>query len=246
MISVPLRTELHVAVLMLMCLHVCGQANKFEFGAGLGMMVYQGDLTPSAFGSYRTARPGFNLHVGRMLNSSLLFRANLLFGRLAGDDSKYSYPVYRQQRNFKFSAIARELTGQLVWQPVKDRKLSPYVFGGAGLSSLRISRDWSGLNYNYFGGEASDMAAGLSADSVHRLPGVTPVGVAGIGMKYFLKSNLAINAEYSYRVIRTDYLDGFSVSANPNLKDHYMNYSVGVVYHTGRRNRSTDCPAMRY
>jgi hypothetical protein len=219
---------------------------KYEFGVGLGMVVYQGDLTPSALGSYRTSRFGFNIHAGKLISSSLVVRGNLLWGRLAGDDSKYSTPAYRQQRNFNFNATVRELSAQLVWLPVKEKKISPYLFGGAGLSSLRISRDWSRINYNYFDAEASGIAASLAVDSAHRLPTLTPVLISGAGVKYFISNSLALNAEYSYRIMRTDYLDGFSVAANPDKKDHYMNYSVGVVYHTGRKNRSLDCPVIRF
>jgi hypothetical protein len=244
--SIPRKTELLAAILMLMCSQLCGQVKKFEFGAGLGMMIYQGDLTPSAWGSYRTARFGLNLHAGKMLNSSLLLRANLLVGRLAGDESKYSSPAYRQERNFKFHAAARELTGQLVWLPLKENRLSPYVFVGAGLVSLSVNRDWSGINYDYFSGEASAMATALAVDSTQRIPGNTPVGLAGVGLKYFISENLAVNAEYSYRVMRTDYLDGFSFSADPDQKDHYMSYAIGIIYHTGRKKRPMDCPVMRY
>jgi hypothetical protein len=219
---------------------------KYEFGMGIGMLVYQGDLTPSAFGSYRTSRFGLNLTGGKNLSPSFMIRGNLLWGRLAGDDGKYSTPAYRQQRNFNFNASVRELSGQLVWRPIKEHKITPYLFGGAGLSSLRISRDWSGINYNYFDAEASGMAAALAVDSAHRLPGVTPVLISGLGVKYFITEALALNAEYSYRMMRTDYLDGFSIAANPDKKDHYMNYSIGVSYHTGKKNRSLDCPEMRF
>jgi hypothetical protein len=219
---------------------------KYEFGVGLGMMVYQGDLTPSAFGSYRTSRFGFNIHAGKLISSSWVVRGNLLWGRLAGDDAKYSTPAYRQQRNFKFNATVRELSAQLVWLPLKEKKISPYLFGGAGLSSLLITRDWSGINYNYFDAEGSEIATALAVDSAQQLPTLTPVFLSGIGVKYFINHSLALNAEYSYRIMRTDYLDGFSEAANPDKKDHYMNYSVGVVYHTGRKNRPLDCPVVRF
>ena len=197
-------------------------------------------------GSYRTPRWGFNVHAGKMLSSSLLIRANLLFGKLEGDDSKYNTPAFRQERNFKFSAAVRELTGQLVWFPLKRNKWSPYVFGGLGVSSLSINRDWSGINYAYFGGEASALATALAMDSAQKLPGTTPVGLAGIGVKYFLTESIAVNGEYAYRVMRTDYLDGFSLSANPDQKDHYMSYSLGITYHSGRKKRPLDCPVLRY
>lgn len=219
---------------------------RYEFGIGIGMLVYQGDLTPSAFGSHRTARFGLSLTGGKLISPSFSFRGNLLWGALSGDDAKFSTPAYRQERNFNFSALVRELSGQIVWRPLKEKKLTPYLFGGAGLTSLRIERDWSGINYSFFDAEASGMAAALAVDSAHRLPGVTPVLVSGLGVKYFITEALALNAEYSYRIMRTDYLDGFSIAANPDKKDHYMNYSIGVSYHTGRKNRKLDCPVIKF
>ena len=44
--------------------------NKFEIGLTAGAFVYQGDLTPSPIGSYRTWRPTVNLFVIRILSSS--------------------------------------------------------------------------------------------------------------------------------------------------------------------------------
>jgi hypothetical protein len=219
---------------------------KYEFGMGIAMLVYQGDLTPSAFGSYRTSRFGLNLTGGMNVSPTFMIRGNLLWGRLAGDDAKYSTPAYRQQRNFNFNASVRELSGQLVWRPLKEHKFTPYLFGGVGLSSLRISRDWSGINYDYFDAEASGLAAAIAVDSAYRLPGITPVVVSGFGVKYFITDALALNAEYSYRVMRTDYLDGFRVSANPEMKDHYLSYSIGVSFHTGRKSTQLDCPVIKF
>ena len=42
-----------------------------------------------------------------------------------------------------------------------------------------------------------------------------------------------------------DYLDGFSKAANPELKDHYYKYSIGLQY--ALRDKSNyDCPVIHY
>jgi hypothetical protein len=47
--------------------------------------------------------------------------------------------------------------------------------------------------------------------------------------------------EGTYRLMRTDYLDGFSKSANPNLKDHYSSITIGAAYKFGNKEKY-GCP----
>lgn len=227
-----------------------GQINKpvYEIGLHAGSMVYQGDLTPSALGSFQTARFSKGLSLARVISTSLSIRGNIEFGALAGNDGVYSKPAYRQQRNFNFSTSVREFTAQLVWHfpgvAVNEKGFTTYAFAGGGLSLLRITPDASRFNPEFFGTEAPQIQEGLAADAAHGTPGLLPVLIAGAGLKYFFKPQWAVNAEASYRLIYSDYLDGFSQSVNPALNDHYMNYSVGIIYRTGRKGSALDCPKV--
>jgi hypothetical protein len=221
---------------------------KYEIGAGIGAFVYQGDLTPSASGSYRTMKPAINLFGSKILSPSFLLRTNLAFGKLKGDDALYDHPEYRQQRNFNFRSPVFEISELIVWNPLgtnyRDNGLSPYLFTGAGVSFLKIKRDWSNFNAAYFG-ETSDLPARISVDAAHKLPKVIPVLPVGLGLRYGLTSRIAVNAEASYRFVFTDYLDGFSTAANPSKGDHYNSISVGAIYRIGKKNM-LDCPKIRY
>ncbi len=245
------QQTLAMAIAVCMTAQLSAQQNnpKYEFGLNLGFTVYQGDLTPERLGSFRTQRFAFGLHASRLISSSFSIRANFLRGRLKGDDALYSSPEYRQQRNFNFSSPVTEFTGQLVWNPLHrnytDKGFSPYLFAGAGFAFLRIKRDWSGLNTSYFDPETSAIFSGLAADTAHRVPRLIPVIPIGGGVKYFFTPRLAVNAEASYRLGYTDYLDGFSQSANPAKNDHYLNYSIGIVYRTGKKDM-LKCPKIRY
>ena len=84
---------------------------NYELGLSAGTFIYQGDLTPARFGSYRTPGANVNIFVNRILNPSFTLRTNLAFGKLRGDDAKYSNPEWRQQRNFNFSSSVFELSG---------------------------------------------------------------------------------------------------------------------------------------
>ena len=238
-----------ILVLISMCTQVQAQITqpKYEVGAAAGAFVYQGDLTPSRFGSWKTIRPGLVLHGSRLLNRTMALRLQLSIASLHGDDAKYNNPAYRQQRNFNFRTSLVELSPQLVWSPLgwsdAGKQLSPYVFGGAALSFVRIRRDASAFNAAYFEAEP-ELVTQLATDLAARTPRLMPAVPVGAGMRYSISPTIVLNAEVSYRFLFTDYLDGFSRAANPDRKDHYYNIAVGLIYRFGRKN-SWDCPPVR-
>jgi hypothetical protein len=221
---------------------------KYELGVGIGGFVYQGDLTPNAAGSVNTTSPGIQLHGSKILSASFLVRANLSISKLNGNDADYAQPEYRQHRNFNFHTSLIELSPQLVWNLLgknyDDKGFFPYLFGGAGLSFVKIKRDWSRFDAAYFG-EGSDLADRLAIDAAHKTPRIIPVIPVGLGLRYSLSSRIAVQAETSYLFVFTDYLDGFSQSVNPVKGDHYHSATISVVYRIGKKNM-LDCPVVRY
>ncbi len=250
-IHTPLKYPLLLSVLF--SFHFgYGQSDKpaWEIGLNAGLMVYQGDLTPSAFGSFSTSRFSLGVTAAKYINTSFALRGALVFGSIAGDDAIYDKPAYRQQRNFNFRSSVKEITGQAVWSmpgvPKNQKGFTGYVFAGGGVSVLRVIPNSDNFNPEFFGAESAQIQSGIAADAVHGTPKILPLLLAGAGVKYFFKPQLGVNAEASYRITYTDYLDGFSQSANPALNDHYMNYSVGIIYRTGRVGSAVDCPKVVY
>jgi Domain of unknown function (DUF6089) len=244
-----LKKTAAVAVLVLgNTLYVFSQIDlsKYEVGLSGGVLVYQGDLTPEQLGAYKTMKPQFALHVYRKINTSFSLRLNINRGKLYGDDAKYASPDWRQQRNFSFTTPVTELSVQGVWSFLENRtpRLSPYVFAGAGLSFVNIKRNYSNYNAAYFG-ENSSVSAGLAQDAATALPRIIPVAPVGAGVRYFLNDRFSLIGETSYRLSFTDYLDGFSKSANAAKKDHYFSHSVGVVYSFGKKVKGMGCPVVR-
>lgn len=217
--------------------------SKYEFGINAGILVYQGDLTPSALGSFKT--PGFVLGINgsRHLTNKFSARLDLNFGRLKGDDAAYEHPSWRQERNLAFKTPVTELAGSLVWDALgRERKISPYLFAGLGYSFLKIKRDYSNFNGEFFAAETATIE-GLNDDIAHRLPRGLPIVPLGIGLRFRLTNTLSLNSEASYRYISTDYLDGFSHAANRDKKDHYYKFSIGLTYSKNNNlKRTLDCP----
>src|SRR5882724_11496738 len=220
---------------------------KFEFGGNIGFLIYQGDLAPSRFGSYKTKKFGFSIFANRILNNTFSLRTNLAIGKLKGDDARYSTPEYRHQRNFNFKSLLVEISELLVWSPLgkkyDDKGLYPYLFAGVGYSFLNIKRDWSKFNAEYFT-EASNVLMGLVADMQHSLPKGIPVLPVGVGIRYSISPRISISGETFYRFTSTDYLDGFSQAADPKKKDNYYTNSINIIYRPGKKNR-LKCPVVQ-
>jgi len=245
-----MKTIIVLTLIFCESLTVQGQLDKakLQIGAGAGVFVYQGDLTPEILGSYKTLKPSFSIYVNKIMTPLLSLRTQLAFGSLSGDDSKYANPAYRQQRNFNFQSPVFELSELLIADILRDNMsrqssgLSPYVFSGIGFTYLNIHRDYSRFNTEYFASEPATLQ-GLSADAQHSLPKLIPVIPIGIGIKYPITQKIMIIAETSYRVTFTDYVDGFSQAANPSRRDSYQSHNVGVVYRFVSNN-TTKCPVF--
>jgi len=65
-----------------------------------------------------------------------------------------------------------------------------------------------------------------------------------LGVRYGITEKLSFSLEGTYRILDTDYLDGFSKAANPDKKDHYHTIMAGLIYSFGKRNRFA-CPVIK-
>ncbi|GAB4093550.1 DUF6089 family protein [Flaviaesturariibacter terrae] len=227
---------------------------RFEAGASLGALIYQGDLTPSPAGSYRTARPALQLWAAHSLSDRLSVRANLFMGSLHGDDARYTSPAWRQERALSFSTGLTEVSLLAVYRLNNGWALQPYVFGGIGYSFVNVRRDASHFNTTFFADDKR-VTDGLATDLARTPARGVPVVPLGAGLRYPIGNALSLYAETAYRLSHTDYLDGFSEVGNPQRFDHYQSYSIGVSYRFGggglgnllgrRGSRNTGCPVLR-
>ncbi len=223
--------------------------NDMSVGINVGAYIYQGDLTPQRLGSFKTPSFGFGIAIKKPINYFVNARFNMAFTKLKGNESKYSTPDWRQQRNFAFTAPVKEFTALLQWNILgrnfDQRGFMPYVFSGAGVSFTKVKPDYSQLNTSFFG-EGSDVANGLAQDITHGTPSKTFTVPIGIGVEKYLNDRFSLNLETSYRFVFTDYLDGFSQAANPTKKDYYHSTSLGIIYKFGKKDKGIGCPVMKY
>ena len=222
---------------------------KVELGADAASFIYQGDLTPQRFGSFKTMKLGLGVYGNYTLSKLFSLKTNFLFGGLKGDESKYSKPAYRQERNFKFTSPVTEISESVVWNILPTAndggpRLSPYISAGVGYAFLHIRRDYSNFNAAFFEGEPA-VTDGLREDTAHSLPRGLLVFPVSAGLRYAMTNNLSINLSTTYRLNSTDYLDGFSQSVNPAKKDHFFTNAIGLVYSFGKSG-SIKCPRMKY
>ncbi len=215
---------------------------KYEVGLRVSGLIYQGDLSPSPVGSYKSPTFGIGFFGTRILNKNLSLRANLDFGSLKDADANYSNPEWKQYRNFSFNTTFTELSGHAVYHlkdNYKAHNFNPYVFGGVGISFIKVNRDASAFQ-NDFTGWQDWVEPGLAEDLATTPPKVLLNLPVGVGFRHNLSNNLILFVEGSYRFLFTDYLDGFSKSADRKWKDHYSNASIGLIYRFG--NNSINCP----
>jgi hypothetical protein len=251
-----METALKVKLLAFMafCFVTLGASAQFdltkvELGADAASFIYQGDLTPERFGSFKTMKLGLGFYGNYKLSKLFSLKTNFLFGRLKGDESKYSKPAYRQERNFKFTSPVTEISESVVWNIVPTAndggpRLTPYISAGVGYTFLHIRRDYSNFNAAFFEDEPA-VTDGLRADTARSLPRGLLVFPVSAGLRYALTNNLSINLSTTYRLNSTDYLDGFSQSVNPAKKDHFFTNAVGLIYSFGKSG-SIKCPKMKY
>ena len=221
--------------------------SKWEIGINAGTLIYQGDLSESSLGYTKSLKPSVELWVSKSLDAYFSIRANLLQSSLAADESTYSTPEWRRHRNFKFSTTVTEVSAELVWdlngKTYREgmHRYSPYFFVGAGIALLHINRNWSRFDTTYYNSKSAT-ALGLQMDTLHKTPTLLPVIPVGAGLRYMVTNRIFINAEATYRITSSDYIDGFSFSGNPEKNDHYYGLTLGISYRFGWNGLS--CPKI--
>ncbi|NNF35471.1 MAG: hypothetical protein HKN68_15280 [Saprospiraceae bacterium] len=196
------------------------QGQQVEGGAGLGILLYWGDLTPKdPVEGLSNARGGGQFFLRSEISSKVDIRFNLMIGKLNGDDRKSSNPSM-MQRNLRFHSWITELSilGEYTFLsfdlPEYQDGLSFYLTTGVSALYFNPKTDYQGNTYALqpLGTEGQGMEG--FPDKYNRISMALPFGG---GMKIRLTERLTLNPEIIGRVTFTDYLDDVSGS--------YVNYT---------------------
>ena len=193
------------------------QAQKMEVGAGLGGMLYKGDVSPSL--NPRFYRPAANVFFRYNATRSFSMRAGFAIGGLKGED-RVSKDPFQQARDYSFRTRLNEVTVDFQYnfmnykpQP-KALNWTPYLFGGVGICNFK--------------------------NNVIRARGMVSFPL-GIGVKYEIKRPWSVGVEFGTRFTRNDYLDGLGEQTfgtttakvgqgNPALNDSYTYTAITLSY----------------
>jgi len=203
---------------------------EYEVGLNVGTLIYQGDLTPTKIGSLKTPGLSFGIMGLKHISPSVAIRLDFTIGTISGDDKEYTNPAWRKQRGLAFSTSIKELSASVMYKPLPDALLSPYIFGGVGMAFTDIHPYTESFNKNYFLINEPITVSRLAEDMQQTLPKSIVVFPVGFGARYQLNENFSMHAEFSYRIMSTDYLDGFSKIAETNKNDHYYKACLGFIY----------------
>lgn len=204
--------------------------SQYELGLMGGAMVYTGDVHCEKFLLKNGLSPSGGAYFRYYLTDYLSLRANLLAGKIKGDDKDYPNNQHGT-RNFKFTSSILDVNGMIELEPWGAKRynsgkfrriLSPYINIGAGFVNANPKVDYNEANN-------SALASQIAADKANtkKMHFTTPVGV---GIRYDLTEQLTLGLEASYRIPFTDYLDGVSKSGNPDAKDWYETGTLNLGY----------------
>ncbi|GAB2529166.1 hypothetical protein GCM10027085_19650 [Spirosoma aerophilum] len=202
----------------------------YEAGLSVGRGQYFGDFYGSPVYLSKGANWGAYGFIRRRISSIVALRGNLMVGQLSADD--LDEPNKRwDSRRLKFTTPVVELAALTEIYPLAKKggkRLSPYVFAGAGVTytSPKVTK---GRDASL---PPSDSILALDSAQTRKINLVFPVGV---GLSYAATPALKVGLEVGYRFSTSDYLDGFQEAGYKFSKhrDSYLTASVVVAYQLG-------------
>ncbi|GJM36597.1 MAG: hypothetical protein DHS20C18_55980 [Saprospiraceae bacterium] len=215
-----------------------GQASKFEGGIFLGGANFQGDLVgPDLFMLEQTTF-AYGLNFRYHLSHAFALRANLLHGKLKGDDSNFDR---LKERGFSFQTPLTEFSVQFEWDILGKRSsISPYFFGGLGFTFFKPKTHYGDLEAKPLNLKKIDQDR--KGDYATTLPTIP----MGLGIKIDLSEKWVLGLELGMRTAFSDYLDGVSQAGNPDKNDWYSFYGTTITHRFGMKDTDKDKVADKY
>ncbi len=202
------------------------QEAKWLISVSGGQSIYQGDISQEGFGSLRGNSLVWGGSLSYRPSDFWSFGLQGHYGELSGADRFYTDDPYRMARDFEFTTVFQDLAATTRFYPLGRLRLQPEV--GIGVGLIFYSPEAFLLDNTHL--ELSDLIKD-DLEANRRDPAwIIPLR---FGLSYQFSKSLGLQAGLEYTFTETDYLDGVSVSANPNDQDRYGQFYFGANLHFG-------------
>ncbi len=201
----------------------------------LGLNGYQGDVhcrTDENIGVLSRLDPSFGLGARIPLAQSLGLRLEGTYFNLNADETEFEDKGHIA-RGWSFENKFIELAGLVDWEILGNRRfdengkfkrtLTPLLFAGLGAAFNSPEVDFAGSNH-------PDIQTDIDAGDKLKL--AIPLGV---GLKYYLTERFALGLETGVRLPLHDYVDGVSLTANPDENDAYGWGGIKAYFGFGKK-----------
>lgn len=170
---------------------------KLGVYVGGGLMYYEGDLRERLFPNPAMLSPDLNIGLIWQFHPSISVDIGYHYGKIKGDD-QYAVSLTRQQRDLRFESIVHDISLRARYYIIRTdlRVFSPYIAAGVGVVNTNPMRDGVALQPL----QTEGVSYGLWNVTIP----------TGLGFRFNIKCNWAINLEMTYRWTFTDYLDDVS------------------------------------
>lgn len=189
----------------------------------LGYSNYLGDLVVPGFTLDHSSFSA-GILVRKRFSRRFGMRVNFLYGNIEGNDRNYDRNV---TRGAVFSAPLAEISVQAEYDFLGHKRwdengrfkptFSPYLFAGAGGSYFDLDVAFT----------SDPLTDAVKADIAADYSTIHFSGPVGLGLRLDLNRRMNLGLEAGFRVTFSDYLDGVSVSGEPDNNDVY--YIGGVI-----------------
>ncbi len=190
-------------------------AQNSEFGLMVGASVYTGDIEVNVNNFLPQTSPAVGIFARQHFSEKFAVRAMISIGGLKGDEKKYVTDKQRELRGFNFKSTVAELAVIPEFRPFSLGNVHFFAF--AGLTAIYVNPK------PYFNEQTTNASnASVAEDKGQKYPKIALGIPVGGGLQWYMNETTALGAELGMRKTFTDYIDGFSATANPKSTDFYF------------------------
>jgi Domain of unknown function (DUF6089) len=194
-------------------LHAQPIYKETEYGFGLGMSQYYGDLNQNQRLNY--IRPSGSAFFKHNFNSYVALEICGSMGRLGGND-KLNKNTFEKLRNLSFESQFSELTANAEFNFLSyslgdfDRRFTPYLNLGIGV--FRYNPYAYIDNKKYFLKPLGTEGQNFEQYKERVYSNYSLCLPVGLGTKFWLSRGITLGTEINYRFTNTDYIDDVSTT----------------------------------